>query len=439
MTLEIKKTDDPILRQATEKVENFGMEIQTLIDGMIETMRANKGIGLAAPQVGVSKKILVCEFEGDADAKLPNIPLTVVCNPEIISNSKELKNMVEGCLSFPNLELLVKRPKKVTVKGHDRYGNPLEIEAEKLHSRVLQHEIDHLNSILFIDHLQEMSVVFIGSGTLGVPALKKLAADKQYKIKLVITGQSESVSRQSKGQSPIEETAKELNLPILKTKNINDPKVISQILSLKADIGVMADFGQIVKKEILDAPKHGVINIHPSLLPRHRGPSPLQQTLLDGDKITGVTLILANEKMDAGDIVSQSKVKLSGSETTPILKEYLSEMGANLLLNSIPYYLSGDLKPEPQNNESATYNHLFKMSDGEVTLETPTIEVERKVRAFADWPKVHIIMHGKRIQLISAHFDQEGNLVLDLVKPEGKKEMTYAEYLRGYKTKIEFK
>jgi len=436
--LEIKKTDDPVLRQETEIVDDFGMETQKIVDEMIETMRSNKGVGLAAPQVGISKKIFICEFEGDADAKLPNIPLTVLCNPEIIIESKEQKNIVEGCLSFPNLELLVKRPKKVTVRGHDRYGNPLEIEAEKLQARVIQHEIDHLNSILFIDHLQEMSVIFIGTGTLGVPTLKKLAADKQYSVKLVITGESEAISRQNKGQNPICETARELKLPILKTKNINDPKIIAQIGSLKVDFGVMADFGQIVKKEILEAPKHGVVNIHPSLLPRHRGPSPIQQTILDGDKFAGVTLILANEKMDAGNIISQVKVKLSGSETTPILKEYLSEMGANLLLNSIPYYLAGDLKPEPQKDEAATYNHLFKKEDGEVTAETPAVEVGRKIRAFADWPKVHISINGKRIQLLSAHFDQEGKFVLDMVKPEGKKEMTYAEYLRGYKTKIEF-
>jgi methionyl-tRNA formyltransferase len=271
-----------------------------------------------------------------------------------------------------------------------------------------------------------------------VPALELLSQDPQYNIKLVITGIIEASGRKKdKIVNPVEELAKEKKIPILKTTKINDPFIIDKIRKTHATLGIMADFGQIVSKEILEIPKFGIINIHPSLLPQHRGPSPIQQTILDGNKETGVTLILAGEKMDAGDILASIVVKLRGTETTTILKDYLAQIGANLLLNSIPYYLSGDLTPVAQDDNKATYNSLFKKEDGFVDKNTKKIEIGRKIRAFSEWPKVYTISKGKRVQLIASHFDQEGNFILDVVKPEGKKEMSYADFVRGYRAEID--
>ncbi|MFA7254174.1 MAG: peptide deformylase [Patescibacteria group bacterium] len=440
MTLKIRKTDDPILRQSTEQVTDFDdIDFQKLVDDMVETMRKENGIGLAAPQVGSTRKVLVCEYKGDKEENISVVPLTVLCNPEIVHTSAEEINMVEGCLSFPGLEILVKRPKKIKVKGQDRYGNNLQFEADKLYSRVLQHEIDHLNSTLLIDRMQKIDLIFIGSGTLGVPALSMLAIDPQYEIKMVVTGIAEAKSRNHKKLvNPIEEKAKELGLPILRTKDINNEKVVAELDSLKPTVAVMADFGQILSGEILSLPKLGIINIHPSLLPKHRGPSPIQQTILDGDKFTGVTLIRANEKMDEGGIISQVKVELNNTENATILKKYLAEIAANLLLNSLPYYIAGDLEPVPQDSAGVSYNKLFKKSDGLVDKDTSPLIVERKMRAFSDWPKVFTLINGKRIQLLTGHFDTDGELIIDLVKPEGKKEMTYDDFVRGYHTKLTF-
>lgn len=440
MNLKIHKTTDPILRTPVEKVEDFDFELEKLVNDMVETMRKKNGIGLAAPQVGVSKNVLVCEFEGDKETNIKSFPLTVICNPEITHFSKEKCKMVEGCLSFPGLELLIKRPKSLTIKGQDRYGKDIEITADGLYARVIQHEYDHLNSTLLIDHLEEIKTIFIGTGTLGAEALELLAKDPQYNIALVVTGAEKTIisRKKSEKKNTILEIARKNKVPVLITKNIKDPEVIEKIKKTKPEIGVMADFGQIIPKEILDIPAHGVINIHPSLLPKHRGPAPVTQTILDGDRLAGVSLILTSEKMDAGDIISQTSVELSGAETSTILKNYLAKIGAALLLNSIPYYLSGDLKPTSQKENKATYTKMISPEDAFVDKSTPPQIVERKIRAFDQWPRVYTKVNGKRVQILAAHFDEQGNLVIDRVKPEGKNEMGYQDFKNGYKTELKF-
>ena len=438
MVRKIIKNNNPILRESTEKVDKFDFELEQVVDDMIESMRKANGVGLAAPQIGVSKRILVCEFEGDKESNLKPFPLTILCNPKVSKFSKNKINMVEGCLSFPGLEVLIKRPKNVTITGQDRYGKKVEYVATGLFSRVLQHEIDHLNSTLLIDHVRETPIVFIGTGTLGAHTLEALAIDMQYKIKLVITGDSSATSRLEKVNS-IEEIAKKHKLPILKTADINSEAVINSIKKAKPKLGIMADFGQIIGATILSLPKYGIINIHPSLLPLHRGASPVQDTILEGDQITGVTLIITTSKMDAGPVLSQATVRLSGSETSSILKDYLGKLGANLLLNSIPYYLAGDLTPIPQDEKPATFSHKFSKDDGFVTEETPVVELDRKIRAFDFWPKVYTSKNGKRIQITAGHFDENGKFIIDRVKPEGKNEINYSDFVNGYRTTLTFK
>jgi len=441
MILKIRQTTDPILREETEKVADFDHELQFLIDNMIETMRKNEGIGLAAPQVGISKKVFICEFAAGEDAQLKSFPLTVICNPEIISLSKERVKMVEGCLSFPELgKLVVERPKNVKIKGQDRYGKPLKIETDSLFSRVLQHENDHLNSNLLIDHLCEIKIVFIGTGTLGLKALKLLAGDVQYKIVAVITGEDgkRQSSRQKSTNTPIENLANELDLPLIKTSNINDDALIQKITPLKPDLGIMADFGQIISEKILNIPKYGIINIHPSLLPKYRGPSPIQAAILAGDKISGVSLILTSKKMDAGGIIASEKIELSPAETFTTLKDSLSKIAGMLLLNTIPYYIAGDLKPIPQDEAKATYTKLIKASDALVGSATPKEEVEKKIRAYDQWPKVYSNVNNKRVQILSAYMNENNELVITRVRPEGKKEMSYEDFKHGYKTELTF-
>jgi len=440
LELHIFKETDPILREPTEKVEDFDMEMQTFIDNMIETMRINKGIGLAAPQVGKSKKILMCEFEGLEENKKDGFPLTVICNPEIIKESKNRTKMVEGCLSFPGMELVVERPNSITIKGKDRYGEDIEIEAAGLYAKVLQHEFDHLNSTLLIDHLKEMKIVFFGGGEFGTNTLELLNKDVQYNIEMIYTTKQLSLVRGKKeDKNPIVKIAKKNKLRYEVIKNLKDKNLEKSIKSLKPDLGIIVDFGVIIPQNIFEIPKYGVLNIHPSLLPKYRGPSPIQSTILAGDKKTGISIIKIDQGVDSGDILSQTVTKLKGAETYPILKKHLQKMGATTLLNSIPYYISGEMIPYIQDHEKATFTKIFEKKDGEVDKNTNAIEVDRKVRALNPWPGVFTFVDKKRIKILSTHISQEGKLVIDRVQPESKKEMTYAEYQNGKGKELTFK
>ncbi len=440
MELHIFKDKDPILREATDKVDNFDMELQDFIDNMIETMRTNKGIGLAAPQVGRSKKILVCEFEGTKEDKKDGFPLTVICNPEIIEKSKTCSKMVEGCLSFPGMELVVERPNKITIKGKDRYGEDIEIEAGELYAKVLQHESDHLNSTLLIDHLREMKVVFFGGGEFGLDTLELLNKDPQYIIEKVYTTKQTALTRGKKEDSnKIIEKAKKLKLDYKIVKSLKNDKIIDEIKKTKAELGIVVDFGLIIPEKVFSIPEFGVLNIHPSLLPKYRGPSPIQSTILGGDKKTGVSIIKIDQGVDSGDIIAQTEIKLKKTEAYPILKEFLAKTGASLLVNSIPYYIAGEITPKKQNHEKATFTKMFIKSDGEVGDTTLEIEVDRKVRALNPWPGVFTFAGKKRIKILSTHKDREEKLVIDRVQPEGKNEMTYAEYLNGRGKELTFK
>ncbi|MFA7244085.1 MAG: methionyl-tRNA formyltransferase [Patescibacteria group bacterium] len=442
MKLKVFKDGEPVLREATEKVESFDMELQTLIDNMVDTMREHNGIGLAAPQVGHSKKILVCEYqtdEEDEEEGYKKFPLTILCNPKIKKASSEQCKMVEGCLSFPGMELVIKRPQKITVTGQDRYGKPIEISADNIQGRVIQHEIDHLNSTLFVDHIKEVSVVFFGTGNFGLHTLESLHRDPQYKVKAVITGSSEKLARGKKvDANNIKLLANKLKIPVIEVKTLKDDKAFKQIKSLKPDLGVVTDFGFIIPKKIFTIPKYKTLNIHPSLLPKYRGTTPIQSAILNGDHKIGVSIIKIDEGVDSGPIIAQTSIKLSGSENYQILHDYLSELGASLLLTALPYYITGDIKPVIQHEKKATYTKILKKLDGEVVPETSGVEVDRMIRAFYPWPGVYTDIKGKRIQITAAHLDKEKHLVIDRVKPAGKNEMSYDDFKNGYREELTF-
>lgn len=438
MKLEILTDPNPILRKPTEEVARFDMELQTLIDDMVETMRSNDGIGLAAPQVGVSKKIVVCEFEPTSKNDYPGFPLTVICNPTVKTKSKKECKMVEGCLSFPGIGIMVKRPKDVVIAGLDRYGKPIKIEAEKLFSRVMQHEIDHLNSTLMIDHIEVADIVFFSTGKFGLKTLDALNSDPQYRIRAVITS-SKKIKRRGKNvdSSPIKDLAKKLGLDVIEITSL-DEDFEKKLKKLKPDLGVIVDFGYIVPKNILNIPKFGIVNIHPSLLPKYRGPTPIQSAILGSAKKTGVTIIKIDQGVDSGPILSQAEARLTKSANFEILYNYLADTAASLLLDTLPYYLTHELKPIKQNEAKASYTKMITKNDGEVTLKTPAIEVERKIRAYYPWPGVYININNSMIQITAAHFDRKKNLVIDRVKPAGKAEMNYEDFKRGHKILLTF-
>lgn len=406
-------------------------------------MRSSNGIGLAAPQIGLNKQIVVLELEAEPSEENEVVyepfPLTVLCNPEIVHFTREKCKMVEGCLSFPGMELVVERPKGVTVKAQDRYGQPIEIKAGKLFGRVTQHEIDHLNSTLLIDHLKEIKVVFFAGGDFSLKALEYLHKDRQYDIVgVVTTPQVSKVRGKSVDRNQVKKLARALKLKTIEVDNLKEESIVDEIKKLKADIGVVVDFGLIIPEKVIDIFKYKIVNIHPSLLPRYRGPAPIQNTILNGDRYAGMTLMQINTKMDAGPIISQYKVKLRGKETMTILKDYLADLGATILLDTLPYYISGEMLPKEQKESRVSYTKMITKADGEVKPGDNPIEIERKVRALNPWPGVYTHLGDLRVAILAAHLDKEKQLVIDRVKPAGKNEMSYQDFKNGYGKELTF-
>jgi len=195
---------------------------------------------------------------------------------------------------------------------------------------------------------------------------------------------------------------------------------------------IVASYGEIIPKEVLEIPKHGSLNVHPSLLPKYRGASPIQTALLNGDKTTGVTLMVMDEKMDHGPIVAQEKVEIPEGVKYKELEVILGKKGAELLEKTLDNYLDGKIKPKEQNHKKATFTKILKRDDGKVSLNDDPEEIERKSRALDPWPGIYIIWKGKRIKLLEVAVE-DNKLIIKKVQPEGKKEMSFEDFLRGHK------
>ncbi len=224
-------------------------------------------------------------------------------------------------------------------------------------------------------------IVFIGTPEFGAIILDRLCQN-EYKPVLVITAPDKPVGRkQVITSSPVKITAQKYKIPVAQPENIQNLK--SEIKKLKPDLAIVAAYSQIIPKDILDIPKFGFLNVHPSLLPKYRGPSPIQYAILNGDKETGVTIMLMNEKVDSGKIISTSKLSIKDEKiTSEQLTEKTADSGAKLLLNTIPKWINSEIKPIPQDEKKATYTKILRKEDGKVDWQKSAKEIERKVRAF---------------------------------------------------------
>ncbi len=434
--LEILTDPNPILREVAKDVTSFDGEFQELIDNMIYTMRNSDGIGLAAPQVGELKNIIVAEFEVDDDSS-DKFPLSVVVNPKIENISEEKLMMMEGCLSFPGKEMFIKRPKKIKIRGLDRWGKSLAFECDNLLSRVLQHENDHLNGVLMIDYIKPIKTIFVGNGSLGVPAIERMKFDPQFNLIAVVC--SINKSKTSKGnfyQTEIEKISEKLKIPQIKVSDINNERSLSLIKKYQPELIIVADYNQILSEGLIKIPKFGILNIHPSLLPKYRGPSPIVSAVLAGEKKTGVSIIKINNKIDAGEILSQIEVRIKKNDTSKNLKKSLAIIGAALLTETVPYLIAGEIVPVVQNEKYATTTKRFQKSDGKISGKESKEMIDRMVRAFYPWPGVYQEIKGKKVFITKTHIDKSEELFIDMVKPEGKKEMSYKDFLNGYRIEL---
>lgn len=274
-----------------------------------------------------------------------------------------------------------------------------------------------------------LKIIFIGTPEFGAIILEKLIKSG-HKPFLVITETDKPAGRkQTITLSAVKILAEKYNIPVAQPKKIAD--FVSDIKNLKPDLGIIAAYGQILPKEILAIPQYGFLNVHPSLLPRYRGPSPIQYTILNGDEKTGVTIIRISEKMDAGPILAQKEIEISQKETFASLHDKLAKLGAELLIEALSKLSVGKLPPMPQDEIKATYTKILKKDDGKIDWQKPDKEIDRQVRALNPWPGTFTIYNGKRLKILKAD-ELGGKLTILQVQLEGKKPTSFEDFFRGH-------
>lgn len=437
---EVVTIPNPILRQKAQKVANFDIELLNLSTKMIELMRQYDGVGLAAPQMGISQRMIVIEYnprEKEKNTDKP-FPLTILINPAITRFSNEKVVMVEGCLSLPGLEMEVKKPKEVNVIAQDLNGKNIKIRAKGLLARVLQHEINHLDGILFTDlvkdvknikHYIDLRCVFMGTPEFAVPTLEALIVNNVNLVG-VITETDKPVGRKQEITAPVvKKVAEEFGLPVFQSSSRGEIEEI--IEKLQPDYIIVAAYGKILSQKILSVPDYGILNIHPSMLPKYRGGTPIQSAILNGDDRTGITIMKLNENMDEGDIISQKIFTIENTDTTESLSSRLAIEGAKFLIETLPLYLSNRIKPKPQEGEP-TYTKIIQKEDGEIDWKMPIEDIERMIRAYNPWPHAYTFLDNKRLIIHQAHI-KDGKLMPDVVQTEGKNPTNWEDFKRGFR------
>ena len=299
----------------------------------------------------------------------------------------------------------------------------------------------------------------MGSPDFALPTLRGLV--NAYDVVGVVTQPDRASGRGREVKSPpIKILAQELNLPIMQPERLKQPEAMEQLRAWSPDLIVVAAFGQILRKDVLDLPRFGCINIHASLLPRWRGAAPINAAIMAGDEETGITVMKMDVGLDTGPMLAKRSIRLTRDDTAGSVFQTLSTLGADLLLETLPDYLSGKLVPQAQPEEGATYAPMMTKEEGKLDFTQDVNELERRVRAFNPWPgtfmdfdgvilKVHrahvapllpgegegvrAVSAGKRliVQNQPAVGARGGLLVLDEVQPAGKKSMSGKSFLAG--------
>jgi methionyl-tRNA formyltransferase len=247
--------------------------------------------------------------------------------------------------------------------------------------------------------------MFLGSGTFAVPMLDVLARLDTLAVVAVVTAPPRPAGRGGAlRSSPVAARAGQLGIsPVLVPGRLRAPESVAEILALDPQLIVLADYGQIVPAVLLDYPQHGALNVHPSLLPRHRGSVPVPAAILAGDAETGVTLMRMDPGLDTGPLVAQARVALIGTETAPDLESRLADAGARLLADALPAWLEGALAAVPQPSTGATLTRPLRRQDGRIDPTREVVEIERQVRAYQPWPATWLDSPEGRLTIWRAH------------------------------------
>ncbi len=299
-------------------------------------------------------------------------------------------------------------------------------------------------------------IVYMGTPDFAVPALSALI-DNSHNVVGVVTQPDRRSGRGKKiTPPPVKVVAEAAGLPVLQPESLKNEADQQALFDLAPDLIVVAAFGQILKKEVLDFPQHGCINIHASLLPRWRGAAPISAAIRAGDGETGVTLMQMDVGLDTGPMIVHRAIPITAQHTTGNLTEELASLGANLLIGTLPAWLAGEITPTPQDNELATLAPRLKKEEGRIDWTEEAVAIERQVRAFSPWPgtftngprgqiKVHEVRLAPEVKASNNQhpgtlFKQQrkiyvntgsGVLQLVTVQPAGKKTMPVEAVVNG--------
>ncbi len=299
----------------------------------------------------------------------------------------------------------------------------------------------------------------MGSPEFAVPSLERLA--QLVDLVGVITQPDRPAGRgKALTPPPVKQTALRLGLPVFQPERLRAPEAFAQLQSWAPDLIVVTAFGQILRQNVLDLPRYGCINVHASLLPRWRGAAPIQAALLHGDSETGVTIMKMDAGVDTGPILAQKSEPILAEDDAATLSTRLAHIGADLLVATLPGYLDGEIKPQPQPTEGAVYAPMLKKEDGLLDFNRPAEELVNRVRAFNPWPGAFTYYQGNFLKIQKARALPDpalppgkrgsaggfpaigcgrGLLVLEIVQPAGKKAMPGDVFLRGARDWIEVK
>ena len=458
---EILQDGEKILREIAKPVpENlFGSaELKRLIADMAEALDAfPEGVAIAAPQIGVSYRIFVVRKDRTLPANAQGSTLNpnsqgqtlkseveVYINPEIVKTSRKKAKADEGCLSVHGVYGTTKRHERITIKARRADGARFQRGAGGLMAQIFEHEIDHLNGILFIDHAEHLirlpaqagipqgsahPFVYFGTPKVASDTLAILI-ERGFIPSVVITSPDAHRGR-GLALTPSETKALAIahGIPVMTPEKL-DEKTVNAIRTLGCEYAVCVAYGKIFPEELINAFPLGVLNVHYSLLPKYRGATPLETALLAGESETGVTIQKMVKELDAGDILAQEATPIAKDETAREVRPRLIQLGAKLLVETLPTYLQGAITPTTQDaslltaQAGATRAYKIKKEDGLISLDAPASENWNKYRAYADSIGTYFYENGKRMKIIKASLKND-KFIVERVIPEGKRETIY--------------
>lgn len=310
-----------------------------------------------------------------------------------------------------------------------------------------------------------MKLIFMGTPDFAATILAKLINSGHEIIGVVTQPDKEKGRGHEISFSPVKELAMKHGLPVYQPAKVKETESLEKIKALKPEVIVVAAFGQILPKALLDIPEHGCINVHASLLPKYRGAAPIQYSILDGEEETGITIMYMDVGIDTGDIILQKAIPIDLKETGGSLFDKMAVLGSDLLIEALKDIENGTATRTPQEHEKATHVRMISKEMGLLDFNEPAVKLERQIRGLNPWPSAYTLLDGKTLKLWQADVEEdkltgkgvqeaipgevieihkdaivvktgEGNLAIKELQLEGKKRMAADAFLRGYPVPI---